>query len=378
MAVWGGSPHDQLESARVEIASLTEKLERKTAEAEDLKEQLEAAKTEASHAHRAGVAALNAAQVQMQRLQADLASAQGREGVDGMPPTITTGFSNDGGLQAGQPSMSGFWSTVSSFAPVKTFADDAQQRGLQQEARHLRLDLSHYQQKVEVMQIQQLHSEQEATRLKSTMSDLKDQLDYTRQLVKHHEVEQQLQNELNDTWGGENPCGIGKRTLELRAEQKLREHMEKRNHKLTDQIQKLTACIASQQLAIQRLEKKVMAGQKKLLQKDQQLAHVTERASQLQGYLRRDMHQAAGQAISSLRMDGPMDSQYSEGGESDLNHAGSTGAGNGRLSKSQSSPQLPRLPLSNKSVEREKVYTKEPPPQPTFNQGAGQPIKPSP
>merc|ERR1719230_505356 len=129
--------------------------------------------------------------------------------------------------------------------------------------------------------------------MKSVISDLKDQLDYTRQLVKHHEVEQQLQNELNDTWGGENPCGIGKKTLELRAEQKLREHMEKRNNKLTDQIQKLTNCIANQQLAIQRLEKKVMNGQKKLLQKDQQLAHVTERATQLQSYLRRDMHQAA-------------------------------------------------------------------------------------
>jgi len=370
MAVWGGSPHEQLESARVEIAALTEKLDRKTTEAEELKEQLEAAKSDAFHAHRAGVAALNAAQVQMQRLQADLARAQGRE--DGMPTTLSTGFS-DGPHQIGQPSMSGFWSTVSSsFGPVKTFADDAQQRGLQQEARHLRLDLSHYQHKVETMQAQQQHSEQESTRMKSVMSDLKDQLDYTRQLVKHHEVEQQLQHELTDTWGGENPCGIGKRTLELRAEQKLREHVEKRNNKLTDQIQKLTGCIANQQLAIQRLEKKVMNGQKKLLQKDQQLAHVTERASQLQGYLRRDMHQAAGQAITSLRMDGPMDSQYSEGMDSDLMQS-TSGVGNGRLSKSQSSPQLPRLQLTSKQAEYSSIYTKEPP-----SQGTGQPIKPCP
>lgn len=367
MAGWGGSPHEQLESARVEIAGLAEKLEKKTAECEEMKEQLEAARSEASHAHRAGVAALNAAQVQMQRLQSDLARAQGREGVDGGPP-MNTGFSSDG--PTGQPTTSGFWSTVSSLGAAKGFEQEAQQRSLQQEARHLRLDLSHYQQKVEAMQVQQQHSEQENTRMKTVMSDLKDQLDYTRQLVKHHEVEQQLQHELNDTWGGDNPCGIGKRTLELRAEQKLREHMEKRNNKLTDQIGKLTSCIANQQLAIQRLEKKVMNGQKKLLQKDQQLAHVTERATQLQGYLRRDMHQAAGQALSSLRMDAAMDSQYSEGLDSDPNQMG-TGASNGRLSKSQSSPQLPRLQLSsNKDLS---MYVKEPPAQ-----GTGQPVKPSP
>jgi hypothetical protein len=194
--------------------------------------------------------------------------------------------------------------------------------------------------------------------MKSAMSDLKDQLDYTRQLVKHHEVEQQLHTELTDTWGGENPCGIGKRTLELRAEQKLRQHVEKRNNKLTDQIQKLTAVIASQQLAIQRLEKKMMNGQKKLLHKDQQLLHVTERASQLQGYLRRDMNQAAGQALAGLRMDGAMDSQYSEGVDSDLNQMGASGAGNNHLSKSQSSPQLPRLQLSSKSADYS-MYTKE-------------------
>jgi chromosome segregation ATPase len=366
MAVWGGTPHEQLESARVEIAALTEKLEKKTGECDELKEQLEAAKGEASHAHRAGVAALSAAQVQMQRLQADLAKAQGRDGVDG-PPTLSTGFSSDG--QPGQPTASGFWSTVSSFGAAKSFADEAQQRCLQQEARHLRLDLRHYQQKVEAMQVQQQHSEQENTRMRSTIGDLKDSLDYTRQLVKHHEVEQQLQQELNDTWGGENPCGIGKKTLELRAEQKLREHMEKRNNKLTDQIQKLTSCIANQQLAIQRLEKKVMQGQKKLLQKDQQLVHVTERAAQLQGYLRRDMYQAAGQAIGSLRMDNAMDSQYSEGLDSDINGAG---AGNGRLAKSQSSPQLPRLQLSDKGKDLS-MYVKEPPAQ-----GTGQPIKPAP
>lgn len=375
MAAWG-SPQEQLESARVEIASLTEKLDRKTAEAEELKEQLEAAKAEAFHAHRAGVAALNAAQVQMQRLQGDLARAQGQVGADGTQMHLSTGgFSSDG--QGGQPSMSGFWSTMSSsFGPQKSFADDAQQRGLQQEARHLRLDLSHHQHKVKQMQIQQQHSEQEATRMKSVMSDLKDQLDYTRQLVKHHEVEQQLHTELTDTWGGENPCGIGKRTLELRAEQKLRTHVEKRNNKLTDQIQKLTAVIASQHLAIQRFEKKLMNGQKKLLHKDQQLQHVTERAAQLQGYLRRDMNQAAGNALAGLRMDGAMDSQYSEGYNSEFNDMGSSG--NGKLSKSQSSPQLPRLQLSQKSAEMQKMYTQEPPAQHAHSTGSGQPIKPSP
>merc|ERR1719160_1913649 len=232
---------------------------------------------------------------------------------------MNAGFSSDG--PTGQPTTFGFWSTVSSLGTAKGFEQEAQQRSLQQEARHLRLDLSHYQQKVEAMQVQQQHSEQENTRMKTVMSDLKDQLDYTRQLVKHHEVEQQLQTELTDTWGGENPCGIGKRTLELRAEQKLRQQVEKRNNKLTDQIQKLTAVIASQQLAIQRLEKKLMSGQKKILHKDQQLLHVTERAAQLQGYLRRDMNQAAGQAIAGLRMDGvvdgSMDSQYSHGAGND-------------------------------------------------------------
>merc|ERR1712139_276019 len=74
-------------------------------------------------------------------------------------------------------------------------------------------------------------------------------------------------------WAGMGPCGIGRRTLEVRAEQKLRECAEQRGGRLTRDVTKLASDTSQQQACIAQLGARLMRVKKAHAERDRRLVH---------------------------------------------------------------------------------------------------------
>merc|ERR1712139_153197 len=87
-------------------------------------------------------------------------------------------------------------------------------------------------------------------------------------------------------WAGMGPCGIGRRTLEVRAEQKLRECAEQRGGRLARDVTKLSSDTSQQQASIAQLGARLMRAKKAHAERDRRLLHNHKLAKVLQAKLK--------------------------------------------------------------------------------------------
>jgi len=146
--------------------------------------------------------------------------------------------------------------------------------GVEAEIKHLQLDIAHYQHKAERLQVEERQRSHEISRLCGELSEAYEHLAYEQQCVRHHEVCQQFGiDPSGGGWAGMGPCGIGRRTLEVRAEQKLRECAEQRGGRLARDVTKLASDTSQQQACIAQLGARLMRVKKAHAERDRRLVH---------------------------------------------------------------------------------------------------------
>jgi len=159
--------------------------------------------------------------------------------------------------------------------------------GLEAEIKHLQLDIAHYQHKAERLQVEERQRTHEISRLCGELSEGYEHLAYEQQCVRHHEVCQQFGIDPSDGgWAGMGPCGIGRRTLEVRAEQKLRECAEQRGGRLARDVTKLASDTSQQQACIAQLGARLMRAKKAHTERDRRLVHNNKQTKLLHSKLK--------------------------------------------------------------------------------------------
>lgn len=224
---------------------------------ECLRSELARARVEASEARAAGCAVLGAVQAAMVPLMEELAAA--RRSVGGGASTRSGGITEA-------------WRGPSCTA-------------LEAEILHLQLDITHFQEQVEKLQVEGRHRDHELGRLRVELSEASESQSYEMQRVRHFEVCRQLGTQ-SGGWAARAAAGVGRRTLEARAEQKLRESAEQRGGRLTRDLTKLAGDTMSQQAAIEQLTRQLGRVRHALQEKDKRLACAISQTQELQSKVR--------------------------------------------------------------------------------------------
>jgi len=175
----------------------------------------------------------------------------------------------------------------------------------------------------------------EISRLCGELSEAYEHLAYEQQCVRHHEVCRQFGIEASGGgWAGMGPCGIGRRTLEVRAEQKLRECAEQRGGRLSRDVTKLASDTSAQQASIAQLGARLMRAKKAHAQRDKLRANADKQTQMLHSKLKL----TSGEDVASQEVDeygAPMGS--SDGGTAVLSRS------NKKKGASASTGKLPQL-----------------------------------
>lgn len=229
------------------------------ANAEALRAEVDRAQGEVTEVTRAGAAVLAALEAAMVPLMAELALTrqackeycveQGMPFVTSPEPAMEASKEKEG-------------KDSSNTIPV-----------MEAEHKHLLLDIDHFQHKAERLQIEERQRSHEISRLCGELCEAGEHLSYEQQCVKHHEVCRQFGIEVNSGWAGMGPCGIGRRTLEVRAEKKLRECAEQRGGRLARDVTKLASDTTQQQASIAQLGRRLKSVRQALSERDKRLRH---------------------------------------------------------------------------------------------------------
>eukprot|EP00440_Ansanella_granifera_P034072 gb/GFBE01036960.1/.p1 GENE.gb/GFBE01036960.1/~~gb/GFBE01036960.1/.p1 ORF type:complete len:290 (+),score=69.22 gb/GFBE01036960.1/:1-870(+) len=245
-------------AAQVVTASeLRTALQDAEAEYEQMQAELAQTQRELQEARRAGAAVLAAVEGAMAPLMAELAAA--RQNTDCQ---LSVSLGEASHLGKGAPG-------------------DA----LEAEIRHLKLDIEHYQSRAE-----RLHAEERTrfhmlTSLRNDLQEASEDLSYENQRVRHHEVCRQL-GLPDGAWVGLGPLGVGKRTLEARAEKKLRESAEERSARIARDVTKLAGDTAEHQATIEQLSRHLDRIRAMGRTKERRLASAAAQTSELHARLR--------------------------------------------------------------------------------------------
>jgi len=233
-----------------------------------LREELANAVREATEARQAGSAVLGALEAAMAPLMAELAAVRKANRENNAVPAAA--------------------------APVADPAQGTLQepRDLRAEAelvvKHLHVDLQCEQEKVERLQVEQRQRARELGRLQGELAETGDSLAYEQQRVRHYEVCKQLSSD-KVSLAGLGPSGVGRRTMEVHSEKRLRETAEQRAGRLSREVTRLTSDIGWQQTTITELSKRLKQLQHSVRDKDGQLAGATKQTSALHAKLRDGM-----------------------------------------------------------------------------------------
>jgi peptidoglycan hydrolase CwlO-like protein len=186
---------------------------------------------------------------------------------------------------------------------------------VQDEIDHLRTDISHFQHKADKLQVEERQRSHEISRLCGEITEAYEHLDYERKCVQHHTVCQEFGMDPSggSGWAGMGPCGIGRRTLEVRAEQKLREHAEMRGGRLARDVTKLSSDTSQQQACIAELAARLKRAKRAHAERDRRLLHNQKQTQLLEtklkvtsseSYLPREGGEAADFASTTGGIDG--------------------------------------------------------------------------
>lgn len=254
--------------------SLRAELSKSESEESHLRGELEAARLRTNNVHRAGVQILGAMEAAMAPLMAELAEAHRAVRSRGLtlefPPQSRElpGSQGEGGATASD--------AASDLPGTRT------NREIEAEIKHLQVDIAHFQHKTERLHVERRQRQHEIGRLDTELQEVREQLAYDQQRARHFEVCQSLGAEVADGWAGVGPCGVGQRTLELRAEVKLREKAEQRRNKLTREVGRLQTLVISQRQTIETYTKRLQRAHSSYVMKDKHLAAAVHQASHAQ------------------------------------------------------------------------------------------------
>jgi len=227
-------------------------------EADSLRVEVQKTQHEIADVTRAGSAVLAALEASMVPIMAELA--------------FTRQACKEFCAEQGEPFILG---------PSQPSGSQGEQRGsaenvntLEDDVKHLQVDIAHFQHKGEKLQVEERQRSHEISRLCGELSEAYEHLSYEQQCVKHHETCRQFGVENNGAaWAGMGPCGVGRRTIEVRAEQQLREHAEQRGGRLSRDVTKLASDTSQQQVSIAQLGARLMRVKKAHAERERRLLH---------------------------------------------------------------------------------------------------------
>lgn len=124
---------------------------------------------------------------------------------------------------------------------------------------------------VERKQAKERQREDELQRLQTEVAEAQESLGYEQQRLRHFEVCQKIGPSAGG-WAGLGPNGIGRRTMEVRAEKRLRECAELRAGRLAGQVTRLAGDTSTQQSTIGQLSKRLQLVRSLTQNKEQQQA----------------------------------------------------------------------------------------------------------
>lgn len=251
-------------------SSLRGELQEAEAAVLKLESALEKAQKQAAEAQVAGTALLAATRAAMAPLMAELTRAR-MESALPLPAVEVPWTGEDGRIVEEEPR-----------SPDDPFGCAV----LEEEIRHLRLDIEHFQGKTERLQLEERRRAYELRRLERELEEAGADLTYEHQRARHNEVCNQLA--LPDGgWVGHSSPGLGRRTLEARAEQTLRESAEHRSTRLTGEVTQLASEMGQQQTTIQQLSKRLDKVRQLVQEKERRLiwasTHVADLHAKLSG-----------------------------------------------------------------------------------------------
>lgn len=169
---------------------------------------------------------------------------------------------------------------------------------LEVEIQHLKLDIEHYQGSTEQLQIEERKRLHFLEGLRSSLEEASEDLAYEKQRVRHHEVCRQL-GLPDGGWVGLGPLGVGKRTLEARAEKKLRESAEERSARLAREVTRLAGDSTEAQITIEQLSRRLDKIRSIAQTKHRRLASAAAQTSELHARLRGSPSEGAKDTSSS-------------------------------------------------------------------------------
>merc|ERR1712217_57413 len=180
----------------------------------------------------------------------------------------------------GEPSLANEITAPADCVPAATSI-----KALEAEIRHLQFDIGHYHDQVERLQIEERQRSHELARLRCELGEASEELTYEQQRVKHYEVCKLLGLD-GGGWAGLGPAGIGRRTMEVRAEKELREVAQQRTGRLTRDVSRLASDTSSQQASIEQLSRRLQKLRSSVQDKDRQLQRAASTTSDLHFKLR--------------------------------------------------------------------------------------------
>lgn len=241
--------------------------------AEGLQEQIMVAQREIAEVTSSGSAVLQALEAAMVPLMAELA--------------LTRQACKEYCAEQGEAFITGPTESASPLPAEKKQSAAQIIADSEAEITHLQLDIAHFQHQSERLQIEERQRQHEISRLCGELSEAYEHLTYEQHCVRHHELCRQVGiDNSGGGWPGMGPCGVGRRTMEVRAEQRLRECAEQRGGRLARDVTKLSSDTSQQQASIAQLGARLMRAKKAHAERDRRLLHNHKLAKVLQAKLK--------------------------------------------------------------------------------------------
>jgi len=244
----------------LDAVALREALAAAEAEYAEIQAELSASQEELQEARRSGSVLLTAAEAALAPLFAQLAAA--REETDQiLSPVLGKDeeASGTGGLSS--------------------------KEAVEAEIEHLQTDIDHFKAATYRLQAEDRQRFHHLEKLRNELREASEELTYERQRAQHHEICRQL-GLPGTAWVGLGPPGIGKRTLQVRAEKRLRESAEERSARLTREVARLAGDTAEHQTAIESLSRRLDKIRGMAKAKDQNLRTFEAQTAELHARLR--------------------------------------------------------------------------------------------
>jgi len=156
---------------------------------------------------------------------------------------------------------------------------------MEAEIKHLQLDIEHFKNSAVRLQAEDRQRFHVLSSLRDDLQEASEELGYQRERARHHEVCRQL-GLPGTAWVGLGPAGIGKRTLQVRAEKRLRESAEERSARLTRDVARLAGDTAELQASIESLSRRLDKVRGLIRDKEHRLGTAASQTTQLHARLK--------------------------------------------------------------------------------------------